>query len=59
MTSHFRVEPNKFKFIILEGVFILSDEKLKKMIDLKIWVDASEYVCALRRFLKYTRDIEG
>ena len=59
VTSHFHVEPNTFKYIILEGVFILSEEKLRNLIDLKIWVEASEYVCALRRFIKYTRDIEG
>ena len=59
VTSHLHVEPFKYKYIILEGVFIFSDEKLKKLIDLKIWVEASEYVCALRRFIKYTRDIEG
>jgi uridine kinase len=29
------------------------------MCDLKIWTDCSEYVCALRRFIKFTCKIKG
>jgi uridine kinase len=55
----FLVEPNKYKFIIIEGVFVFCCEALNSLFNLKIWVETSEYVCALRRFIKYTRDIKG
>lgn len=59
VTKYLKVKSNKYKYIILEGVFIFCNEKLRDMLDLKIWVDTSEYLCALRRFIKYTRDIKG
>ena len=42
-----------------KGVFIFSDAELASLCNLKIWVDCSEYVCALRRFIKFTRQIKG
>lgn len=52
-------DPGKYKYVIVEGVFIMSCEKLQRLFDVKIWVDTSEYVCALRRFIKYQKDIKG
>lgn len=59
VTQHVTVDPAAYKYIILEGVFIFCNETLANMCNLKIWADCSEYVCALRRFIKYTRDIKG
>jgi uridine kinase len=59
VTSYTKVRPNQFKYVIIEGVFLFCSERLGKLIDLKIWTEASEYVCALRRFIKYSRDIKG
>jgi len=59
VTEHVLIEANKYKFIVVEGVFIFSDARLREMCHLKVWVETSEYVCALRRFIKYTRDIQG
>ena len=51
--------PNKYKYLIVEGVFVFSDDILNKLFNLKIWVETSEYVCALRRMIKYSKDIQG
>ena len=59
VSKKFTVNPEKYKYIILEGVFIFNNDKLKNLCNLKIWVETSEYICALRRFIKYTRDIKG
>jgi uridine kinase len=59
VTKMLTVDPSKYKYIILEGVFILCNEALLRLCNLKIWTECSEYVCALRRFMKYTRDIHG
>lgn len=53
------IDPKNYEYIVLEGVFIFCDERLKNLCHLKIWVETSEYICALRRFIKYTRDIQG
>jgi uridine kinase len=58
-SKSFSVEPNKYKYVIVEGVFVFSNDVLNRLLDLKIWVETSEYICALRRFIKYTRDIQG
>jgi uridine kinase len=59
VTSYTTVRPGQYKYIILEGVFLFCSERLRKLIDLSVWTEASEYVCALRRFIKYSRDIKG
>lgn len=53
------VMPNKYEHIILEGLFTLCDDELARLFDLKIWVETSDYVCALRRFMKFTVQIKG
>ena len=57
--EHLEVDPKKIKYILIEGVFVFCNEKLKDLCHFKIWVDTNEYICGLRRFLKYTRDIQG
>jgi uridine kinase len=59
VTNYLEVEPNKYKYLIVEGIFIYTNEKLFGHFDMNIWVETSEYLCALRRFIKYTRDIQG
>jgi uridine kinase len=59
VTGHVKVEPGKHKFCIIEGVFIFCNEEISRMCDLKIWVEAREYVCALRRFIKYSEEMKG
>ncbi len=59
ITERITVDPTKYKYIILEGVFIFCNEDLLKLCNLKIWTECSDYICALRRFIKYTRDIQG
>ena len=59
VTENLLIEPKKYKYLILEGVFIFNNERLRDLCNLKIWVEARDYVCALRRFMKYTRDIQG
>lgn len=49
----------KYKYIIVEGLFLLCDEELAKCFDLKIWVDTRDYVCALRRFMKFSLLLKG
>jgi uridine kinase len=59
ITSYTKVLPNQFKYVIIEGVFLFCNERLSRLIDLKVWTESNEYVCALRRFIKYSRDIKG
>lgn len=59
VTKHLNIDPKDYKYIVIEGVFIFCNDVLRELCDLKIWVETSEYVCALRRFIKYTRDISG
>jgi len=59
VTEYIKVEANRYKFILIEGVFIFNDVRLREMCQLKVWVETSEYICALRRFMKYTKDIQG
>jgi uridine kinase len=48
-----------YDYVIIEGLFILDDTELGTTCDLKIWIETSDYVCALRRFVKFTCDIKG
>jgi uridine kinase len=59
ITSWTEHQPNKYKYIILEGLFIFSDPEILDMCNLKVWVETSDYVCALRRFIKFTCNIKG
>ncbi|CAF0835313.1 unnamed protein product [Brachionus calyciflorus] len=59
VTRFENVKPNQYKFIVLEGVFIFNNEVLKKLFNLTIWIETCDYACALRRFIKYTKDIQG
>ena len=59
ITKTVTVNPEHYKYIILEGVFMFNDETLKNLCNLKIWVETSEYICGLRRFIKWTKHIEG
>ena len=42
VTQMLTVNPAKYKYIILEGVFIFCNETLLKLCNLKIWTDCSE-----------------
>ena len=53
------VEPGKYEYIIVEGVFLMAHPSLAALFDATIWVETSEYVCALRRFYRYTQLIKG
>lgn len=59
ITSRSPIAANTYKYIILEGVFIFSDPAIANLCNLKIWIETSEYICALRRFIKFTCDIKG
>ena len=59
ITSWLHIPANKYKYIILEGVFIFSDPDIANLCNLKIWIETSDYVCALRRFIKFTCSIKG
>jgi uridine kinase len=59
LTGWKNVPSNKYKYIIIEGLLIFSDPEVVELCNLKIWVDASDYVCALRRFIKFTDTIKG
>ena len=59
ITSWLHIPANKYKYIILEGVFIFSDPDIASLCNLKIWIETSDYVCALRRFIKFTCSIKG
>lgn len=51
--EYFRVEPHHI--IVLEGIFALYDEEIRKMMDIKIYVDAEDDIRLLRRL---TRDLK-
>lgn len=59
ITSWTTIEPGQYKYIILEGLFIFNDTDIANLCNLKIWVETSDYVCALRRFIKFTLSIKG
>lgn len=59
ITSSTHIPANTYKYVILEGVFIFSDKQLADLCNLKIWVECKEYICALRRFIKFTQNIKG
>lgn len=59
ITSYNQIDGSKYKYIILDGIMIFSKPEITNLCDVKIWVETSEYVCALRRMIKYTQDIEG
>ena len=59
VTRKDHVPAGRFKYIILEGVFIFCDQRISDLCNVRIWTEAGEYLCALRRFIKYTRDIQG
>lgn len=50
---------SKYKFVLVEGLFILNDAELKSLFDLKIWIETSDYVCALRLFKKLSALLTG
>lgn len=53
ISSWLNVPAWKFKYVIVEGLFLLNDPELAKCFDFKIWIETRDYVCALRRFMKY------
>jgi uridine kinase len=53
------VPPRKYKYVVLEGLFVFSDPHVASLCNLKVWVETGEYVCALRRFIKFTYSIKG
>jgi uridine kinase len=58
ITSYFKVHPDhSYEFIVLEGCFIFNSNKVKELCDVKLWVETNDYLCALRRFTKYNRDM--
>ena len=59
ITEWIDVTAGSYDYVIIEGLFILDDADVASMCDLKIWIETSEYVCALRRFLKFTCEIKG
>ena len=59
ITTWTHLPANKYKFIIIEGLFVFSDPEIVDLCNLKIWVETSEYICALRRFIKFTYLIKG
>lgn len=59
ISSWTNVPSGKYKYIIVEGLFIFSDNELAKLCDLKLWVETSDYVCALRRFIKFSFLLKG
>lgn len=60
ITGHVEVPANHgYKYLIVEGIMIFSKREIAQICDLKVWVDTLEYICALRRLMKYAKDIEG
>jgi uridine kinase len=59
VSRYLEVPGNKYKYLIIEGVMIFCKEEIKNICNLKIWIETSEYICALRRFIKYTEEIKG
>ena len=59
VSRYLEVPVNKYKYLIIEGVMIFCKEEIKNICNLKIWIETNEYLCALRRFIKYTEEIKG
>ena len=60
VSSRFCVEPGgKYKYVLVEGIFVMGHQPLASLFDLTIWVETSEYVCALRRFYRCTQELKG
>jgi uridine kinase len=53
------IPANKYKYLIIEGVMIFCNPAIKNICNLKVWIETKEYICALRRFIKYTEEIKG
>ncbi len=53
------IEPGKYKYVLVEGIFVMTHQPLVDLFDVTIWVETSEYVCALRRFYRYIQEYEG
>jgi len=47
---------NPTKVILLEGILLLADEKLRELMDIKIFMDTDFDLCLLRRVLRDTRE---
>ena len=50
------VEIKPSNFIILEGILVLSDERLRQMVDIKVFVDADADERILRRVLRDVKE---
>jgi uridine kinase len=59
ITSRQQIIPSSYKYAIVEGLFIFSDPQVAELCNLKIWIETSDYICALRRFMKFTCQIKG
>ena len=59
VTERLNVAANTYDYVIIEGLFLFSDPQIVSLCNLKIWVETSDYVCALRRFIKFTTTIQG
>lgn len=59
ISSWMSVNPAQYKYVIVEGIFLLCDHELARCFDLKIWMETRDYVCALRRFMKFTSLLKG
>ena len=59
-TSHNRKEESNkcvpTKIIIVEGILIFSNEKLRELCDLKVFVEANEILCYTRRLRRDTQE---
>ncbi len=49
-----RIEPTKI--IILEGILVFADSKLRELMDIKIYVDTDDDIRFIRRLLRDTRE---
>jgi len=59
ITGWKNVPANKYKYVIVEGLLIFSDQEVINLCDLKVYIETSDYICALRRFIKFTDIIKG
>lgn len=59
VSRHIEIPSNKYKYLIVEGVMLFCNPQIKNLCNLKVWIETKEYVCALRRFIKYTQEIKG
>ena len=44
------------KVILVDGIHILTDETVRKIVDLKVYVDIDSDICFIRRLLRDTRE---